>query len=102
MPEIARPAGTPVCLMEKTKGAHLMGAYFARICELAGVATVEPPLLIMTARTNGGIANHGWAISAASDNPNAISTQPIWLVRSAPHRFKAPPQPAITRIAQTA
>ena len=46
---MASPAGTPVCLIEKTSGAHLGGAYVASICELAGVATVEafgPPQII--------------------------------------------------------
>ncbi len=102
IPEMASPAGTPVCLIEKTSGAHLGGAYLASICELAGVATVEPALFKKIPNISGGSANHGCASKAAAASPIAIAKQPIWLVRSAPQRRKAPPHPAITRIATAA
>ena len=36
-PASAPPAGTPVCLIEKTIGIHLAGVTRASTCELAGV-----------------------------------------------------------------
>ena len=56
-PEITTPAGTPVCFIENTSGAHFRGAYSARICELAGVATVVPELIRRTVIAKIGISS---------------------------------------------
>ena len=85
-------------MMEKTSGAHFGGEYFARICELAGVATVEPKLVSMTAMASGGRISQGCARRAAAVRPTAISPQPIWLTLSAPQRRIAPPHPAMASL----
>ena len=78
-PQISRPAGTAVCLIENTSGARRGGETRPSNCELVGVDTAAPPPP-MTAEAPKP-SNPPWAAAAM---PPPSSTSATWLMRSAP------------------
>ncbi len=78
-PASSSPAGTAVCLIEKTRGAYCTGEKRPSRCELAGVDTAEPPPAMM-AESRNTIRPP----STMTPNPTASMTSEAWLTRIAP------------------
>jgi hypothetical protein len=78
-PATIRPAGTPVCLIEKTRGAWRGGDRRPSRCELEGVeiAWPSPP-------TKAPSANSGSQPEAGNASPTASASMPTWVMRMAP------------------
>src|SRR5207302_10309998 len=53
-PQISRPAGTAVCLIENTSGARRGGETRPSNCELVGVETAAPPPPMIAEAPNPG------------------------------------------------
>ena len=78
-PPSIRPAGTPVCFMEKTSGAIRGGARRPSRCELDGVeiACPSPP-------TKAPSASIGSRPVVTEARPRPSAAMPTWVMRSAP------------------